>query len=365
MSTPFNFMDNPIVPGQPQQQNIGYVPPQQYMMPQPQMYPAYIPNTPPPEAPVAPVAPSGGLGFKFTVVPDDEPAPGFENMLVPAVQEPAPPVAKKRRSKDKPIRPSDVDNSGQIEDMSAMYTYAQTTMMLHDTVGQLDMLAGEIKSELDNVRLSRTFKNKHNTMVGLTTALGKILETKVTAISQINNSISKANDLDYKREKDRKTMEANVAMDDKHLMDLYTSFVSNPMGNENMANVLGPNIMQTTIAGSNIVRANAPGEAENQFGPNVDVGYLNYINNMTPEQNAMLYENNPNVQNCVVYDMATGQKTFQMIDLATGAPVPNLQALDNRFMEDTYIDMKTKTASNSNLHQTYPVIVINETAAQY
>lgn len=359
MSTPFEFMSNPVVPGQ---QNIGYIPPQQQMMPQPAMYPAYtIPNTPPPEAPIV-----TGHSFGFTVVPDDPPAAGFENMTLPAVQEPAlPAVPKKRRTKEKIIKPSDADNSNQIEDMSAMYTYAQTTMMLHETVNQLDMLAGEVKSELDNVRLSRTYKNKHNTMVGLTTALGKILETKVSAISQINNSISKANDLDYKREKDRKTAEANVAMDDKHLMDLYTSFVSNPMANENMANVLGPNIMQTTVAGSNIIRANAPGDMNNNLPANVDVGYLNYINNMTPEQNAMLYESNPNVQNCVVYDMATGMKTFQMIDISTGMPVPNLQALDNRFMEDTYIDMKTKTASNSNLHQTYPVIVINETASQY
>ena len=359
MSTPFEFMNNPVVPGQ---QNIGYVPPQMPVYQQP-MYPAYtMPMAPPPEQPLV----SNDFNF-LPVVPDEEAEVGGMVLTdTPIETLPAKKRGRPKGSSNKPIRPSDADNNGQIEDMSALYTYAQTTMMLHDTVGQLDMLAGEIKSELDNVRLSRTYRNKHNTMIGLTQALGKLLETKVSAISQINNSISKANDLDYKREKDRKTAEANVVMDDKHLMDLYTSFVSNPMVDTSNPNLLGPNIMNTTIAGSNIVRADVGGATANTpMGAPVDAGYMSYLNNLTPEQNAMFYENNPNVQNCVVYDVATGQKSFQMIDLSTGNVVPNLQPLDNRFMEDTYIDMKTKTASNSNLHQTYPVITINETASQY
>ena len=45
--------------------------------------------------------------------------------------------------------------------------------------------------------------------------------------------------------------------------------------------------------------------------------------------------------------------------MATGQPVPNVPVLDNRFMEDTTIDLRTKTAKNNNLHEVYPVIVIN------
>ena len=371
MPNNFGFMGNPVVPGQqpqqmpqmmPQQQymgynqNIGYVPPS--MPQQTPIYPAYIPNEPPAEQPV--ISSTSSLGLNFPVVKDDE-VPSDMVLTIPSDDVEELPPAKKRgrpkkNSTDHPIRPSDATT---VEDPSAIYTYAATTMMLHDTVGQLDMLASEIKSEMDDIRLSRTAHNKYNNLIGLSTALGKILETKVSAISQINSAISKANDLDYKREKDRKSIEANQSMDDKRLMDLYQSFVANPMGVENNVMTLGPTAMQTAIGGSPIIRADTPDYAPPANGP-MDAGYLNYLSNVTPEQNLMFYENNPNVQTCVIYDAASGNKFFQVMDVSTGQAIPNVQALDNRFMEDTFIDLKSKTASNNNLHQTYPVIVINE-----
>ena len=219
------------------------------------------------------------------------------------------------------------------------------------------MIAGEVKTELDAGRLSKTYRNKYNTMVGLVQGLSKILETKVSAISQINNSISKANDLDYKREKDRKAMEANAAADDKYIMDLYSSFIKNPMGNTQQ-DVLGPNITSSTLLGNNIIRADVPNS--NNDGTIPDAGYLNYLSNITPEQNMMFYENNPNVKTVVVYDASNGNKFFQVMDISTNQVIPNVPVLDNRFLEDTYIDIKNKIAKNTNLRQSYPVIVINE-----
>lgn len=370
----FGFMGNPVVPGQPQPQmqqmyapaqNIGYMAPQAQMypvqmVPQQPQYPM-IPNTPPPEQPLMKSEPK--LNYGFTVVPDDdEPVdPRFILKVPEDNAEVIPPTKRRGRPRksesNQPIITGDNTNT-QVEDPSAMYTYAQTTMMLHDTVGQLDMIASEIKSEMDDIRLSRTARNKYNTVIGLSTALGKILETKVSAISQINSAISKANELDYKREKDRKAVEANQVMDDKRIMDLYQSFVSNPMGVENNVSSLGPTSMQTIVGGSQIVRSDTPDYKP--AGGVADAGYLNYLSNLTPEQNLMMYENNPNVQTCVIYDAATGNKFFQVMDTSTGQAVPNVQALDNRFMEDTYIDLKSKTASNNNLHQNYPVIVIND-----
>ena len=375
MTNNFGFMGNPIVPGQPQQQ---YIPNQNigYMAPQPQMYPVQmvpqqpqypmIPNTPPPEQPL--IKPEAKLSYGFTVVPDEEEETIDPKFLLKIPEENAeviPPARKRGRPRksesNQPIITGSENSNSQIEDPSAMYTYAQTTMMLHDTVGQLDMIASEIKSEMDDIRLSRTARNKYNTVIGLSTALGKILETKVSAISQINSAISKANELDYKREKDRKSIEANQMMDDKRIMDLYQSFVANPMGTEGAGtSVLGPSNMQTIVGGSQIIRSDTPTYAANNTGGVVDAGYLNYLSNATPEQNLMMYENNPNVQTCVIYDASTGNKFFQVMDISTGQAIPNVQALDNRFMEDTFIDLKTKTASNNNLHQTYPVIVINE-----
>lgn len=355
MSSTFEFMNNPIVPGQQMSQN-----PQQ-VSPAPQMYPAQVYN-PQPQAPVPSVS-SGGLGLGFKIVPDD--TSEELGMMVPnPVDMPAP---VKKRGRPRKIEAGTetgeiIKAEGVVEDQSALYTYGQTTMMLHETVQQIDMLASEIKEELDNVRLSRTMRNKHNTMVGLATSLGKILETKVSAISQINSSISKANDLDYKREKDRKASEANAAADDRYIMDMYNAFIKNPMNNAPGANILGPSMIDSTIIGGSspqstgIIRA----DIGNDNGGLRDAGYLNYLSNVTPEQNMMFYEQNPNVKTVVVYDASTGNKFFQVMDISTGQVIPNVPVMDNRFMEDTFLDLKNKIAKNNNLHESYPIVVINE-----
>lgn len=337
----FNIMQNPIVPGQ-----------------QPMM------NTQPIVPDIPTTVKTGG--FKFTVVSDDSvdvlPPANHMNLINPDAVDMSQKARRGRPKKDNTqvatVNGGDIVRSesgnGTVEENPTIYTYAQTTSLLHETIQQVDMVAAEIKSELDAVRLSRTMKNKQNYMVGLTTGLGKLLETKVSAISQLNNCISKANDMDYKKEKDRRESQANQAADDKYIMDMYNSFITNNVGNQN---VLGPNILDTTVSsvnGSAIVRStgNVP---EGQM----DVGYLNYLSRLTPEQNMMFYENDPNVKTVVVYDESTGHKFFQVMNMATGQPVPNVPVLDNRFMEDTTIDLRTKTAKNNNLHEVYPVIVIN------
>lgn len=345
MST-FEFMSNPVMPGQQIQQTMNNQ----------QMYPTQVYQPPIPSAPQT----IEGSSFGFKVVPDtEEEAPINSKMVIKSsITDTVVPTEGKRRGRSKKEEAGNIIKAeGTVEDNSSIYTYNQTTMMLQDTVSQLDMIAGEVKTELDAVRLSKTYRNKYNTMVGLVQGLSKILETKVSAISQINNSISKANDLDYKREKDRKAMEANAAADDKYIMDLYSSFIKNPMGNTQQ-DVLGPNITSSTLLGNNIIRADVPNS--NNDGTNPDAGYLNYLSNITPEQNMMFYENNPNVKTVVVYDASNGNKFFQVMDISTNQVIPNVPVLDNRFLEDTYIDIKNKIAKNTNLRQSYPVIVINE-----
>lgn len=356
MST-FEFMNNPIMPGQPS----GPVNQAQYQRPytnyqQQGIGSAYVPQQPP----IPPMKSDGkGLGLGFTVIPDEEvPDNGMilKDQLVKIPEPETKPRRGRPRKNDKEIV------KGTVEDTSALYTYTQTTNMLHETVQQLDMVASEIKNELDAVRLSKTYKNKYNTVVGLAGSLGKLLETKVSAISQINNSISKANELDYKREKDRKTAEAAAGADDKYLMDLYNAFITNP--NANSTASLGPNMITTTVHNmeSPIIRSNIV-SANSQNARMEDAGYLNYMSNLTPEQNMMYYESNPNIKTVVVYDAATGNKFFQVMDVSSGQVVPNVPVRDQSFMEDTVLDIKNKIARNNNLHETYPIIMINENIA--
>ena len=48
------------------------------------------------------------------------------------------------------------------------------------------------------------------------------------------------------------------------------------------------------------------------------------------------------------------------MDVSTGQVIPNVPVMDNRFMEDTFLDLKNKIAKNNNLHESYPIVVINE-----
>ena len=141
--------------------------------------------------------------------------------------------------------------TGEVEDTPTAYSYMETTNMLRETLGQIDSLNADLMQEFNNVRHSRTMKNKYNTLVGLSENVGSLINNKISAIREINSAISKANDLDYKKLKDRKAAEAGVD-DDKYIADLYKSVMQNPQ-----YNAPAPQLPQVdpSLFGSGVVRA--------------------------------------------------------------------------------------------------------------
>lgn len=357
----FDFVQNPIVPGMQQNVPNGMSinqQQQQYNQYQQQRYQPSTINT----TPVAPPPKISSGGFKFTVKPDEDEEPVDKSMVLenPVVQEVTEKrhVGRPRKSELTETAPSNIVRAdATVEPTSTLQTYIQTNQMLNMTLNQIDCVAAEVKEEFDQVKASRTLKRKYDYLVGLGNSLSQLINTKGNVIREINNTITKSNELDYRREKDRRESEAGGAGDDKYIMDLYNSFIKNPMGQTQQ---IAPDAIATTSMGMpNIIRANVPGQQMPQGQP-MDAGYLNYLSNMSPEQNLMYYEQDPNVKTVVVFDAATGNKFFQVMNVATGQAIPNVPALDNRFMEDTTIDIRNKIAKNNNLHETYPVIVINE-----
>lgn len=250
--------------------------------------------------------------------------------------------------------------SGTVEDVPTAYTYAETTGMLRETLGQIDALSSELVQEFNNIRASRTMKNKYMALTNISDNLGSLLSSKIAAIKEINSAITKSNDLDYKKYKDIKA--AQGAMDDdKYIADLYKSFISNPQNQAvnptlpAMQNI--PMINDGSMMGSSIIRANVDQHGQIMGG---DQAYLNYMSNLSPEQNLMLYEQNPNVKQVVVFDHATGNKFFQMMDMSTGQAIPNLPVYDQDFMADTTLDLTKGIAKNLNLNETFPIIQINQ-----
>lgn len=248
---------------------------------------------------------------------------------------------------------SETVNGTVVEDMPTSYTYYETTNMLRETLAQIDSLNNDLMGEFQSVKRSRTMKNKYNTLVGLSENMGDLLSNKIAAIREINSSISKSNDLDYKKLKDSRAA-MSEQNDDNYVANLYKGFISNP---QNMPQPVTYPEIPMDMYGSGIVRADVIDPNSGQIS---DAGYMSYIGNLTPEQNMMRYENNPDIQTAVIYDASTGAKFFQVVNIKTGEAIPNVPVPDPMFMEDTTLDLDSKIAKNINLKTSYPIIVIND-----
>lgn len=244
--------------------------------------------------------------------------------------------------------------SGTVVETPTQYTYQETSDMLKQTLTEIDALNGELVQEFTNVKQNKFMKNKYNTLVGLSENIGSLLNTKISAIRELNSSISKSNELDFKKMQELKKAQQNMN-DDKYISDLYQSFIANSSNLQSHMQL--PQIDQSTVYGSGIIRAD--------YNPNTpqgqqDYGYMNYMANLTPEQNLMRYEKNPNVRQVVVFDASTGAKYFQYMDVSTGQAIPNMPVYDQMMMENTVLDIKNRVAKNNDLHETFDIVVIND-----
>ena len=74
----------------------------------------------------------------------------------------------------------------------------------------------------------------------------------------------------------------------------------------------------------------------------------------------MFYEDNPDVKLCVLYNKATGDRSFQVMNVKTKEIIPNVPTKDPMFLDDTVIDTRRNIARNANLGETYPLIVVGD-----
>lgn len=263
-------------------------------------------------------------------------------------------VNQKRRRRVNPLK--EEDNPDVVDAPNTLNSYADNMNELKKTVMQLDSLANELKQDLDQVRASRTLKGKYQytTMIGGN--LASLLSTKAQVIREMNNTIKNSIELDYKIQKDR--LAAQEGNDDKRIMDMYNAFISAPVST-NKQQLLGPTEQQLTLPMSNnISMVSRPNVIRPDSVTSGDPGFDHYMNNMTPEQNLMMYENNPDVKQVVVYNQDTGERFFDVRNIKTGESIPNVSKHDNMFLDDTVIDVKRKIARNVNLGESYPLVVI-------
>lgn len=236
-------------------------------------------------------------------------------------------------------------------------SYNETNSMLKSAILQTDVMNTEIRSDLDSIRSSKTLKKKYDYIALLSGTSATLLGTKVNAIKELNKTINDCHNLELKRVKELKLTE-NEKDDDKQIMDMYNAFISTPIGTN-----MSSNSASFIPSPSEITMSSMPGIVKVGDIGSTDAGYLNYVNNLTPAQNMMRYENNPNIETVVVYDQSTGKRWFDVIDMQTGQSVPNSDKPDQMFLEDTTIDTRNGIARNTNLDKTYKLMVVGSAIA--
>lgn len=241
----------------------------------------------------------------------------------------------------------------EVEGVRYEDTYAMTNAILQGSINQLDTLAAELKTDLDKIRSSNTMKGKYHYTSAMATAIGTIINSKVSAVREMNSSIKAANEAEYRRYKDNRATMGNESTPQK-VMDLYNAYISIPTGGyKNLPAYTQPTTLDIT-SGAGIVRVDTATPASR------DAGFSGFMSSLTPEQNYMINEGNPDIEEVIVYDNATGKKFFQWVNTSTGQDVPNMPATDPMFLEDYTIDPRTRTAKNVNLNTMKKVIYRNE-----
>lgn len=261
---------------------------------------------------------------------------------------------KRRRSSSTRIK---LDNTPQLPLCQTtepyLNSYMSTQEALRATVSQIDNLALEVNEQLKYIKDSKVIKGKYKYISDLAMTQGNLLSAKIGAIREMNKTITDAHNLDQRRYKDNKETMSD-GDDDKRIMDIYNAFIKLPINSaQNSYEMLGPNIIDATLPSDNVTRIDPEGNTSG-----ADYGYQQYLQNITPEQNRMRYEKDPNIKTVVKYDQSTGNRWFDVIDMRTGTSIPNVAKPDDFLLEDMSINLRSGTARNSNANMDFPLITV-------
>lgn len=228
--------------------------------------------------------------------------------------------------------------------------YVDTNKQLDDSIAQLDILSGELFSELQNVKNSKTLKNKYGYMNDMTSTMANLISTKISAIREKNKSINDANHLELNRIKELKTS-TNAEDDNTRIANLYDAFINTPVG-------VGPRPSLAPSIQDMVMPQSSPSDVSY-----FNIGGMNdqqiWEANLSPSENRMVLDAKGLIDTVVMYDEATGNRWFEVIDKTTGQPMANVEKPDSTYIYELDINVRNGYAKDSNINKTYPLIVIN------
>lgn len=230
--------------------------------------------------------------------------------------------------------------------------YSETDAMLKSAVAQIDSCLSEVHDDIASIRASKTMRSKYTYLSNLQGAMGALIGNKIAAARELNNTITKCNDLELRRWKESRSVAmADEKDDNRRLQEMYQAFVSTPIGGR-FTQPLGPSTAEMSVPGNGIMSSSLG---------NTDQQYSDYLMNMSPAQNTqLLMETNPNIKQVVVYNQQTGAKYFDVIDMSTGQSIPNADKHDAMFLEDITINQRDLIATNTNLGESYPLVIVGQ-----
>lgn len=228
--------------------------------------------------------------------------------------------------------------------------YTETNNILRSAIVEIDRSLNDLQHDIAEVRSSKTMRSKYTYLSNMQAGVASLIGNKIAAARELNSTIGKCNDFELKRYKEVQAVNAASGDEDANIMKMYQAFMQTPVSSGGGL----PNVSLSAIDSS----LAAPNQIN--IGTLQESGFNNYINNMSPQQNMMRLENDPNIKEVVVYNQETGARYFDIIDMRTGQHVPNTEPMDPMFLEDTTIDLKNKVARNVNLGESYPLIIVGQ-----
>lgn len=243
-------------------------------------------------------------------------------------------------------------------DMTYQSTYGTTNALLAQSISQIDDLSSKIDRDLQEVRHSKTLKRKYDYICELSGTMTGLMGNKINAVREMNNTITNAHKLELSKTKELK-MNDQVD-DDKRIMDLYNAYINAPVG------TMMPS-MSSPYTGMNAAQLNSPISTmvskDNVNSQSTDdAGFDNYMNNLSPQQNAMLLESNPNIKTIVVFNQTNQERFFRVIDTQTGQDVPNMPVPSDQIRDALQIDIKNGCARSLLLNTSYELQLIGDRA---
>ena len=256
---------------------------------------------------------------------------------------------KKKNTDDSTQEDNKVSPRETVENTVYADEYSDTNAMTNTIIAQADGIIMDCAQDIAYMKSQRSMKGKYHYINETRAAMNSALSTKLAAIKERNATTKAIIDNEYRRYKDMRALDQTD--DNKAIMDAYSAFISAPVG---APSYTLPNTINLT-GGTGVIRQDYPP----QIQAGVDAGMNNFMSHLTPEQNLMLNDNNPDIEEVIVYDQATGAKYFQWMNTRTGEVIPNMPITSNLVIEDYTIDPRTHLAKNTNLNSIKKVVVIN------